>query len=407
MDSSWLLPASTTSRRSGGVTLPFGRSFGIWCKIESETFHPMLIYNQEPLASRTTLQLGGRAERLLEACSESEVMDIIRDARAQNQPWMPLGGGSNLVVADEGVRGWVVCMANRGLQIVQTEEQSASVYAAAGESWDDVVAFCVQEKLAGVECLSGIPGLVGATPIQNVGAYGQEVSDTIELVRVYDCDKDEVVMLSNAECGFSYRDSYFKQKWTGKYVVLGVQFRLSRTKPTPSPYAELRRALAARGVGDSLSEIREVIIELRRGKSMVLDEQDPNSRSAGSFFTNPIVSHKQAQATALRARHQNLLRDQETMPQFSMSGTSDVKLAAGWLIERSGFHKGYRKGKVGVSEKHALALVNFQCGSTSELIALAREIQQGVFRTLGVVLRPEPVMVGFASDPLAFAPPQD
>jgi UDP-N-acetylmuramate dehydrogenase len=296
-----------------------------------------------------------------------------------------LGGGSNLVVGDAGWDGLVVQI---GLSVIEVELKSdhAIVTAAAGVVWDDFVAQMVAAELAGIECLSGIPGLVGATPMQNVGAYGQEVADTLVRVRALDRATGELVDVPAAACGFAYRTSRFKG--SDRWIIVEVAFRLARSPLSPPlSYPELTRAL---GIGEGerapLEEVRRHVIELRRAKGMVVDANDPESRSAGSFFTNPIVDADAFAALAAR------LPAGVTPPSWP-AGNGMTKLSAAWLIERAGFTKGYTVGRVGISKKHALALVNRGGATARELLALAQEIQAGVRQRLGIELVPEPVIV--------------
>jgi UDP-N-acetylmuramate dehydrogenase len=263
--------------------------------------------------------------------------------------------------------------------------------AAAGEPWDDVVAQAVDRGLGGLECLSGIPGLAGATPIQNVGAYGQEVAETVSAVRVLDRTSGAVSTLPATACAFSYRDSAFKRT-PDRYVVLGVTFALQPAGPPSLKYAELRRALASVS-RPSLAEVRAAVLALRRGKSMVLDPADPNCRSVGSFFTNPIVAPSQAARLIERALAGGVVATAEEVPRWPAPGGA-VKLAAGWLIERAGLARGLRRGPVGLSSRHALALVHHGGGTTADLLALAREIQDTVEGRFGVRLAPEPTLLG-------------
>jgi UDP-N-acetylmuramate dehydrogenase len=296
-----------------------------------------------------------------------------------------LGGGSNLVVSDAGWPGLVIEMGMSVTTIVR-EGDSARVIAGAGTHWDDFVAQMVDARLAGCECLSGIPGLVGATPMQNVGAYGQEVADTITRVQALDRQTGKLVDFTPEQCGFAYRTSMFKgnQQW----IIVEVEFRFTRSETSmPIRYVELAKSLAvAEGGSAPLRDVRERVIQLRRGKGMVVDAADPDSRSAGSFFMNPIVDPEIV--SAIEAK----LPPGDTMPRFRAPG-GKVKLSAGWLIERAGFTKGFTRGRAGISTKHALALVNRGGATATELLALAREIQDGVRDKLGVDLHPEPVIV--------------
>jgi len=304
-----------------------------------------------------------------------------------------LAGGSNLVVADDGFPGTVLRIATRGVERSDLDDARVALEAQAGEPWDPFVARCVAEGLAGVECLAGIPGSVGATPIQNVGAYGQEVAETIVSVRVLDRSTGEVHELDAAACGFTYRSSAFKRV-PGRWVVLAVTFRLERSRlSAPIRYAELARALGVE-LGDRapLGDVREAVLRLRRGKGMVIDPADPDSVSAGSFFTNPILD---AEAfAALQRRVAERLGDGAAPPAFP-EPDGRVKTSAAWLIERAGFHRGDGDPRgIAISAKHTLALTNRGAGTTAELVALAREIAGGVRERFGVELMPEPVFVG-------------
>jgi UDP-N-acetylmuramate dehydrogenase len=345
-----------------------------------------------PLSSYTTLGLGGPARRFVTAGTDRELVAEVRAADQRGEPLLVLGGGSNLVVGDEGFDGTVLRIATRGAGL-DTGDDSVTVTAAAGQDWDALVRRCVAGGLAGVECLSGIPGLVGATPIQNVGAYGQEVAETITTVRGYDRERGEIVELAAADCGFGYRTSRFK-RCPGRYVVLSVAFRLSRQPMSlPVRYAELARRLGvATGERATLADVRAAVLALRRGKGMVLDPGDPDTRSVGSFFTNPVIS--QAQFGALEETARARFGAEVAVPRFP-AGDGQVKVPAAWLIERSGFVRGYDSGTgVRISAKHPLALVNPGGGSTKGLLALAAEIRDGVRASFGIELTPEPVLVG-------------
>ena len=386
------------------------------------------------LAGYTTLGLGGPAARFIEAGSDDQVIASVREADLSGEPVLVLGGGSNLVVADEGFPGTVVHMATRGVE-VRSGRDGAAVAVAAGEDWDSLVEFCVEEGLSGLECLSGIPGLTGATPIQNVGAYGQEVAETIVTVRAYDRLLDTPVELANADCGFGYRTSAFKRRAqagpragmtragmtragmtragmtgagmsraamspaaaTGRFVVLGVTFRLARDPlSAPVGYAELARVL---GVGEGgrvpLGDARSAVLALRRGKGMVLDPGDPDTRSAGSFFTNPVLDRRQFAEVERRAAAMSGRPGQEvSVPHFA-AADGQVKVPAAWLIEHAGFVRGYPgDGSARISSKHTLALTNPGGASAASLVALAREIRNGVRQAFDVELVSEPVLVG-------------
>jgi len=350
-----------------------------------------------PLRELTTLRLGGPAGRLVEARDEAAVVDAVRRADRAGEPLLVLAGGSNVVVADEGFAGTVLRIATRGIARADGEDGRVRVEVQAGEPWDPLVARCVADGLAGVECLSGIPGSVGATPIQNVGAYGQEVAETIRSVRVLDRARDEVAELGAAECGFSYRSSAFKRT-PGRWVVLAVGFELARSaQSAPIRYAELARRLGVQlGERAPLGAVREAVLELRRGKGMVIDPADLDSVSAGSFFTNPVLEGEAF--AALERRVAERLGDGVRPPAFP-DADGRVKTSAAWLIERAGFERGHGDPRgIAISAKHTLALTNRGAGSTTELVALAREIAGGVRNAFGVDLVPEPVFVGHAWD---------
>ena len=334
-----------------------------------------------PLAPLTTLGLGGPAKSFVRATT---LVDL-QQALASDERVLVLGGGSNLVVGDAGFDGLVIQIALPGVDVAHDGDH-AIVTAGAGVGWDDFVAQMVEQGLAGVECLSGIPGLVGATPMQNVGAYGQEVADTITNVRAIDRRTNTLVDFAPDACRFAYRTSMFKG--SDRWVITEVRFRLDRsTQSMPIRYVELAHALGvAEGERAPLATVRGRVIELRRRKGMVVDPNDPESKSAGSFFTNPIVD--EATFVAFTSR----LPADITPPTWP-APNGMTKLSAGWLIERAGFQKGYTVGRAGISKKHALALVNRGGATTEELLALAREIQIGVREKLGIELVPEPVIV--------------
>jgi UDP-N-acetylmuramate dehydrogenase len=358
--------------------------------------------DEVPLARYTTLGLGGPARRFAEAASEADLVAHVRSADERDEPLLVLGGGSNLVVADEGFPGTVVRVATRGVRGEPDGAGAVRLTVAAGQDWDTVVTQAVGDGLAGLECLSGIPGLAGATPIQNVGAYGQDVAETLVAVRAYDRARRQVAELSHADCGFGYRTSAFKrsaraQAVTGRFVVLGVTFRLQRSAlSAPVRYPELARALGvAEGDRAPLADVRAAVLALRRGKGMVLDAADPDTRSAGSFFTNPVLD--EARFADLERAAAGLCGPGTRIPRFP-AGPGQVKVPAAWLIEHAGFAKGYSREPGGpgarISAKHTLALVNPGGATTADLLALAREVADGVRKAFGVDLAAEPVLVG-------------
>jgi UDP-N-acetylmuramate dehydrogenase len=341
------------------------------------------------LADHCTLGVGGPARFLVEARSEAAVLEAHAWARARSLPLLVLGGGSNLVVADEGVEGLVVKIALRG---VHTREAHGvvEVIAAAGEPWDDLVCMSVERGWAGFECLSGIPGLVGATPMQNVGAYGQDVSETVIFVRAFDSSTGRIMTFENRECRFGYRDSLFRSAEPGRHVILSVGYRLRPRGPATIRYADVEKDLAARGVEKpSIADVRASVLAIRRSKSMVLDPLDENRRSCGSFFTNPIIATDDLAAVESRA-------DDPTMPRWPLPG-GRVKLSAAWLIERAGYTRGRAEGPVGLSTRHALAIVARDGARAQDVVGFARRVQAAVKERFGVRLTPEPVFWGVST----------
>jgi UDP-N-acetylmuramate dehydrogenase len=337
-----------------------------------------------PLAERCTLGVGGAARYFVEADGEAAVCEALAWARRRGVDVRVMGGGSNLVVPDEGVDGLVIRIALRGVATSESEG-GVEVTAAAGEPWDEVVRLTVERGWAGIECLSGIPGLVGATPIQNVGAYGQEVSETITAVRALDTRSGEIVSLDNAACGFGYRDSRLKSGEPERYIVLGVTYRLRRSGATTVRYADLTQHLAGRGIAaPTVADVRESVLAVRRAKSMVIEAGDPNRRSCGSFFTNPVVTPDTADGVRERA-------GVTAMPRWDQPD-GRVKLSAAWLIERAGFTRGQHDGAVGISTRHALAIVAHDGARATDVLAFARTIAESVRSRFGVTLVPEPVI---------------
>jgi UDP-N-acetylenolpyruvoylglucosamine reductase len=340
------------------------------------------------LAPMTTLRIGGEARRFVEVEDEPDLVASVLDADARGEPVLVLGGGSNLVVLDEGFDGLVVRLGSRGVR-VSVDGERARLEVAAGEPWDPLVARCAGEGWSGIECLSGIPGLVGATPIQNVGAYGQEVKETIQEVRVLDRRARAIAVIDAEGCRFGYRASAFKK--SDRFVVLSVTFALARRADSaPLRYAELTRALGVKN-GDRapLAEVRSAILALRRAKGMVIDPRDPDSVSAGSFFMNPILDPPRLAALELRLGGRGI--EANALPRFP-SDEGGTKVSAAWLIEKAGFGKGWGEGRVGISRKHALALVNRGGATARELLEVAGAIQGGVRGAFGVELGIEPVV---------------
>lgn len=341
-----------------------------------------------PLAPLTTFRLGGPATRLVTATTDAEVIAAVREADDTETPLLIIGGGSNLVIGDKGFEGTALVIATRGFTL-----QGAHLELAAGEVWTDAVARTVEQGLAGVECLAGIPGSAGATPIQNVGAYGQEVSSTITEVVAYDRTTRTTVTLTNDECGFSYRHSRFKAD-PERYVVLRVRFALENANGLSGPirYAETARALGvAPGDRVPLSAARETVLKLRSGKGMVLDPEDHDTWSAGSFFTNPILTDEEFAKFHARVRDR---LGEDVQPPAYPAGNGRTKTSAAWLIDKAGFTKGYGTGPARISTKHTLALTNRGKATTEDLLALAREVVTGVNNAFGITLVNEPVTVG-------------
>ncbi len=329
------------------------------------------------LADHTTLRVGGPADRFVGCDTEQSLVDTVRDADERGEDVLVLGGGSNVVVSDDGFAGLVAHVEHTGISFSRNGDRVVMTVAA-GESWDDVVAAALAEGLAGIECLSGIPGRTGATPIQNVGAYGAEISDVLVGVRVFDRVERAPVLLDPSACHLGYRTSALKG--ARRYVVLGVEISLTPSKESaPVRYAELAAALDVRPDSTApVADVRRAVLALRAKKGMLIDAADPDSVSAGSFFTNPVLP-----VSALP----------DGAPSWPM-GDGTVKIPAAWLIEHAGFHRGFGEGRVGLSSKHTLAIVNRGGATSSEIVVLARAIRDGVHAKFGVWLEPEPVLVG-------------
>ncbi|MCW2637684.1 MAG: murB [Blastococcus sp.] len=333
----------------------------------------MQVRHDVRLADLTTLAVGGPIERLVEVTDAAELVAAVREADEAGRSLLVLGGGSNVVAPDDGWPGDVVAVRSRGI-----ERTGNRLTVQAGHDWDELVAHTVANELAGMEALSGIPGSTGATPVQNVGAYGQEVAQTITAVRIYDRAEKSERTLAPGECGFAYRDSRLKRE-PGRFVVLEVTFDLDESPLSrPVGYAELARKLGVEsGARAPLTEVRTAVLELRRGKGMVLDPADPDSRSAGSFFTNPIVPEDRAV---------------EGCPSWP-AGDGRVKLSAAWLVQSAGFGRGTRQGNVGTSSRHSLALTTQPGATATELLAFAGRVIDAVQEQFGVALIPEPTAV--------------
>lgn len=340
------------------------------------------------LAPFTTLAVGGAARWYCQAESAADVARAAAWAHDHGLPLFVLGGGSNVVMADSGIDALVLHMCARGMRF-QAGGAETRLEVGAGESWDAVVAAAVERDLGGLECLSGIPGTTGGTPIQNVGAYGQEVADTIESVVVYDCRQGSIGALAAAECGFAYRMSRFKREDARRFVVCAVTFRLV-FRPPQATYPDLVRQLERDGVRTpTLADVRRAVLEVRRSKGMVVDAADPDSRSVGSFFMNPVVD------AGVRDRVSAIAG--VAAPGFQVA-EDRVKIPAAWLIERAGYRRGHVDGAVGLSGKHTLAIVNRGGATARDVLRLATRIKRAVLERFDLALRPEPVFVGFEDD---------
>jgi UDP-N-acetylmuramate dehydrogenase len=356
----------------------------------------MVIQENVPLAPLTTLQVGGAARYFAELKREDDVREAAQFAKTRSLPLFVLGGGSNLVVADAGWPGLVLRITLGGIATPNANETSGNAVlfsVGAGVNWDDFVAQAVVQNCAGVECLSGIPGSVGGTPVQNVGAYGQEVADTIESVRALDLHEDRIVVLPKPACGFRYRASIFNSTERGRYIILRVNYRLKRGGAPSLKYADLQKQVAESPrtgkTAPSLAETREAVRAIRRGKGMLIVPGDDDCRSAGSFFKNPVLSETQFKDLAARAASKGL-----EIPHYPAL-EAHHKISAAWLVEHSGFAKGYIAGAAGISHKHALALINRGNANASDIVGLKDAIQHGVQKAWGILLEPEPVFVGF------------
>ncbi len=335
----------------------------------------------EPLANHTTFRLGGPARRFVEAETDQQLIDTVADCDSRGEPVLVLGGGSNVLIADEGFDGTVVKIATRGVRIETADCSGAQLEVAAGEVWDDLAARAVTSQWSGTETLSGIPGSVGAVPIQNVGAYGTEVSNLIQRVRTWDRAEGVIRTFAAAECGFGYRDSRFKRE-KGRHLVLRVDFQLPLGEMgQPVRYPELARALGVEvGQRAPAARVRETVLAIRRRKGMVLDENDHDTWSAGSFFTNPVLTPEQAVSLPAEA------------PRFPAG--EGIKTSAAWLIQHAGFPAGHGTGPARLSTRHVLALTNRGHATTADVLALAREIRDGVRERFGITLVPEVNLVG-------------
>ena len=346
-----------------------------------------IIQEKVPLAGKTTIGLGGTAKLFAHCESVEELTSVLNHAIRDRLRFTILGGGSNVIFPDGDFDGLVIRIGMKGYRF-ETVSGGVLLDTAAGEEWDPLVSECVARRLGGIECLSGIPGLVGATPMQNVGAYGQEVAETIQTVEALDLSSMKPVEFTNADCQFGYRQSRFKRTDKGRFVITRVKFLLNPDGRPALRYAELRKQVESRKSGSvDLATVREIVLTLRKEKSMVIDPDDPNCRSVGSFFMNPVVTRKIFLELQQRWGESGGVSDIPSFPEGD-----DLKIPAAWLVEQSGFRKGFRKGGVGISANHALALVNYG-GSTSELLSLADGIIEAVQRRFSILLQVEPSVV--------------
>ena len=331
-----------------------------------------------PLAPYTTFRIGGPARWFAEAATEAEIFEAVEFARSHNLPLFVLGGGSNLLVSDEGFSGLVLRIGLKGV-----EQQNEIFQVAAGEDWDSFVAFAVAGSYAGIECLAGIPGTVGGTPVQNVGAYGQEVAETILAVRAIDLITLALKELNPVDCGFSYRRSIFNSTERGRYIVTRVDYALSKDAAPRLSYADLKKYFAG-DPNPSLGEVSRAVRSIRRGKGMLIVDGDPDCRSAGSFFKNPVIAAKDYARIAEFAGG---------VPGYP-AGEGFMKLPAAWLVEQAGFHKGFVFGHAGISSRHSLALINRGKATAADILALRNRIVAAVEQKFCIQLEPEPVFLG-------------
>jgi UDP-N-acetylmuramate dehydrogenase len=348
----------------------------------------MVITESVPLAPLTTLKVGGPARYFIEAMSTAEVSEAVEFSRSRNLPLFVLGGGSNLVISDAGWPGLVLKIGITGINHRHGHDE-VIFEVGAGEDWDKFVGMVVTHNVAGLECLSGIPGSVGATPVQNVGAYGEEVANAIESVVVLDLKDGQQRELAKEECAFSYRTSIFNTSERGRYIILQVNYSLKHGGEAYIAYADLKKYFAGWNKKPTLANTRDAVKKIRAGKGMLIVPGDEDCRSAGSFFKNPILSADEYERLTTRAAAKNLL-----VPSYPALATQK-KISAAWLVEHSGFSKGYGNGSVGISRKHALAIVNRGNATAADVVALKEDIQQRVEEIWGILLEPEPVFVGF------------
>ncbi|MEC8025563.1 MAG: UDP-N-acetylmuramate dehydrogenase [Myxococcota bacterium] len=338
-----------------------------------------------PLAPCTTLQVGGPASALVDVASREAFLAALRRADAERLPVHILGGGSNVVISDDGLKSAVIRIHGGTIDAEPGSDEQWNVHVGAGVPWTSLVEWSVRADLAGIECLAGIPGRVGAAPIQNIGAYGQEISNVLKSIGAIELDSREYVRFTAAECGFGYRNSHFKSEWQGRYAIMDVELTLRKGAPATLRYGQLASQFSPSQL-PSLKQVADTVTTIRRDKSMVVDHQDPNHRSAGSFFTNPIVTEAVANDVDRRTT--------EELPRWSV-GNGCVKLSAAWLIDHADMKKGYGTEYVGLSTNHTLAIVNKGHATATDLTKFAAHIRQRVASKWGIVLHPEPMLMGF------------
>lgn len=353
----------------------------------------LLIHENVPLAPYTTLGVGGAARFFTKASTAVQISEALEFAHSEDYPVFILGGGSNIVVSDSGFPGLVIKIEIEGIRPLGAEKDGP-LSVGAGVEWDAFVNHCVEKNMAGIECLSGIPGTVGGVPIQNVGAYGQEAGDVISSIRAWDRKTGTVMELSDRDCCFAYRSSIFNTSRPDRYIILNVDFVLHPNGIPHLQYPDLQRHFADSNVIPTIRQVRNVVLRIRESKSMVSRQGDPNSKSVGSFFRNPILDLLSVSKMEDKLRSAGKLESSESIPRFHMQDEK-VKLPAAWLIERAGFQKGYVHGRAGISEKHSLALINRGGATAQEIVDFMRLIQRRVQDLFGVGLEPEPIFVGF------------
>lgn len=346
-----------------------------------------------PLAPYTTFGVGGPARYLARCATASALAELAQAAAAHGMPTFVLGGGSNLLVSDQGFAGLVLQLAGETLEMEETAE-GVALRVGAGVVWDDLVARTVAAGLGGLECLSGIPGWVGAAPMQNIGAYGQEVAEALTAVEVVEMRSGLASTIPAARCGFGYRSSHFKGRWRGRYLVTHVRFQLPRQRLGTVRYGDLEQRFAASGQEPTLAAVRQAVLAVRRAKAMVLDPEDADCRSAGSFFVNPVLPAAEADEVVRRAAVAGI---EAPLPRYP-AADGQIKLPAAWLIEQAGFRRGFRQGRAGLSTRHSLALTNRGGATAAEIVALAARIRGTVRERFGVTLQPEPVFLGFEAE---------